>query len=204
MENNEGFRAIVQQTKAQLTILGTFVALFWLVEIVDGLLFRGGLDFFGVRPRTVSGLWGILFGPFLHANIGHVLANTLPFLILGWFVMLQGIGTFFLVTLSTAVISGLGIWLIGPSGSVHIGASGLVFGYFGYLLLRGYFERSFASLAWSGFVILLYGGMIWGVFPQTRGVSWQAHLFGFIGGGLVAYRLAGRKAAPERPEHDLV
>jgi membrane associated rhomboid family serine protease len=94
-----------------------------------------------------------------------------------------------IVSIVTVIISGLGIWLIAPSNTVHLGASGLIFGYFGYLLLRSYFERSLSSILWSVLVLFLYGGMIWGVLPQQVGISWQSHLFGFIGGGLAAYGL---------------
>ena len=192
MNDNEKINDIGRTLKTQATILGALVALFWAVELVDWIIFRGALDRFGVRPRTVVGLWGILFAPFLHAGFTHLLANTVPFLVLGWFVMVRRLQDFLSVTVITAVISGLGIWLTGASHSVHIGASGLIFGYFGFLLLRGYFERSLSSILWSVFVVFLYGGMLWGVLPRGMGISWQAHLFGFIGGGLAAYLLTER------------
>jgi membrane associated rhomboid family serine protease len=149
----------------------------------------------GVWPRTAVGLWGILLAPVLHAGFGHVMANTVPFLVLGWFVMVRRMRDFFIVSVITILISGLGIWLIAPANTVHLGASGLIFGYFGYLLLRGYFERSLSSIFWSILVLFLYGGMIWGVLPQRIGVSWQSHLFGFIGGGLAAFWLTQRRTA---------
>lgn len=179
--------ALGRHLRMQLTILGGIIGVLWLLEIIDWLIFRGALDSLGVRPRTLIGLEGILFGPFLHAGFAHLLANTIPFLILGWLVMVRGIRQFFAITGIIMVISGLGIWLIGPNGSVHIGVSGIIFGYFGYLLLRGYFERTLSAILWSVLVIFLYGGMLWGVLPRGLGISWQAHLFGFIGGGLAAY-----------------
>ena len=182
-----------QILRVQAVILGSFVLAFWVIEVLDWVIFRGALDRFGVRPRSISGLWGILFGPFLHVGFGHVLANTIPFLVLGWFVMIRRLRDFVLVTAIAAAVSGLGIWLIGPSRSIHLGASGLVFGYFGFLLLRGYYERRLSSILWSIAVVALYGGMLWGVLPQQAGVSWQAHLFGFIGGGLAAYLLADKR-----------
>ncbi|MCP4425185.1 MAG: rhomboid family intramembrane serine protease [Chloroflexi bacterium] len=199
MEENNTLQAIRGALKAQAIILGGFVAFLWLLEAVDWLIFRGALDKFGVWPRTAVGLWGILLGPLLHAGFGHLAANTVPFLVLGWFVMMRRLGDFFTVTAVTAVVSGLGIWLIAPSNTVHLGASGLIFGYFGFLLLRGYFERSFSSIAWSILVVFLYGGMVWGVLPQRVGISWQAHLFGFIGGGLAAYLMTRRKTAVAPP-----
>ncbi|GAB4266635.1 MAG: rhomboid family intramembrane serine protease [Candidatus Promineifilaceae bacterium] len=187
-EKNEFGEAL----KIQGTILGGFVVSFWFLEIADRFLFHGSLDALGIRPRTVDGLWGILFGPFLHLGFAHVLANTAPFVVLGWFVMLRRLSDFVWVTAVAGIISGLGTWLIGPANSVHIGASGIIFGYFGFLVMRGYFERSFSSIMWAIVVIFLYGGLIWGVLPQDNGVSWQGHLFGFIGGGVAANWLANR------------
>lgn len=199
--NDHSLEQIGTNLKGQLFILGSFLLVFWGLEAIDWVL-GGFLDGFGVIPRTSVGLRGIIFGPFLHGGFGHLMANTVPFLVLGWFVLLDSIKTFVNVTLITAVISGLGIWLIAPANSVHIGASGLIFGYFGFLLLRGYFERSFSSIAWSLLVALVYGGLIWGVLPQGVGISWQAHLFGFIGGGAAAYWLTDLKR--EQLLHDSI
>lgn len=197
MSTNEiSLQQIGTSLKSQIAILGTFILIFWGLEGIDWVL-GGFLDNFGVIPRTAVGLRGIVFGPFLHGGFGHLMANTVPFLVLGWFVLLSNVKTFVNVTVITAVISGLGIWLIAPSNSVHIGASGLIFGYFGFLLLRGYFERSVSSIAWSLLVAVFYGGLIWGVLPQEVGISWQAHLFGFIGGGLAAYWLTDLKLEQE-------
>jgi membrane associated rhomboid family serine protease len=121
-----------------------------------------------------------------------LIANTIPFFILGWFVMLQETSDFFVVTAITMLVSGLGVWLFGSAG-LHVGASGLIFGYLGFLLLRGYFERNFPSILLSIIVGVLYGGAIWGVLPTQPGVSWEGHLFGFIGGILAARLLARRK-----------
>jgi membrane associated rhomboid family serine protease len=153
---------------------------------------------YGIIPRRVIGLRGILFSPFLHGNFPHLIANTVPFLTLGWLVMLRRTSDFWIVTAIAAFIGGLGTWLIAPSFSIHIGASGIVFGYLGLLLSRGYFERNFGSMALSVTVGVLYGGLLWGVLPQQPGISWQGHLFGFIG-GVVAARIL---AAPKPPKAD--
>lgn len=194
MNNEVRMQEIGQSLKAQAMVLGAFVLAFWLLEIIDAVILGQSLNGLGVRPRTLDGLWGILLAPFLHGNFAHLMANTLPFVVLGWFVMMQSMSHFWIVTLVTAVVSGLGMWLFGGNGSVHIGASGLIFGYFGFLLLRGYFERSASAILWAIVVVMLYGGMIWGVLPGRLGISWQAHLFGFIGGGLAAHLLARRPA----------
>jgi membrane associated rhomboid family serine protease len=182
--------ALGRTLRSQLIILGTFVLLFWFLELLDSLLLHGGLDALGVQPRTLVGLRGIIFMPFLHDGFGHVLANTVPFIVLGWLVMVRRTADFFVVTAITVLVSGLGVWIFGGNGSVHIGASGLIFGYFGFLLLRAYFERSLPAIAVAVVVGVLYGGLIWGVLPMQLGVSWQAHLFGFIGGVLAAYWLS--------------
>lgn len=185
-------KALARELKTQATILGGFVAIFWVLEIVDLLVFAGRLNFYGIIPRQPIGLRGILFAPFLHGGLAHLIANTIPFVILGWFVMLQETTDFFIVTAITMLVSGLGIWLFGAPNSIHIGASSLIFGYLGFLLLRGYFQRSFLSILLSVIVGFLYGGLILGVLPSQPGISWEGHLFGFIGGVLAA-RVIGRR-----------
>ncbi len=197
MGNKERLQVAGQQFKQQIIFLGSIIFIFWVLELFDWFLFNSWLDSFGIVPRTTTGLRGIFLGPFLHVGFAHVAANTWPFLILGWFVLLRGVRLFVNVSLVTAVISGLGTWLIGPANSVHIGASGLIFGYFGYLLLRGYFERSWSSVIGSIFIGFLYGGMLFGVLPGEVGISWQAHLFGFIGGILAAYLMTNTKSSEE-------
>ena len=182
-----------QEIKTQAIILATFVAIFWLLEILDQFVFRGSLDIFGIIPHQVIGLRGILFAPFLHGDFSHLIANTVPFLILGWLVMLQETSDFFVVTGLTMLVGGLGVWLFAAPGSIHIGASILIFGYLGFLLLRGYFQRNIPSILLSILVFLLYGGTIWGVLPSRPGISWQGHLFGFLGGVLAAKLIATEK-----------
>lgn len=188
--SNQEAKLLARELKTQATILGVFVAIFWIVELVDLFFFGGWLDSFGIMPRNLVGLRGILFAPFLHGGLPHLIANTIPFIILGWFVMLQEISDFFIVTAITMLVSGVGIWLIGAPG-LHIGASSLIFGYLGFLLLRGYFQRNLPSILLSVTVAILYGGLVWGVLPSQPGVSWTGHLFGFIG-GILAARLIGR------------
>lgn len=112
-------------------------------------------------------------------------ANTVPFLVLGWLVMLRNTKDFWVVSVVSALVSGLGTWLFGRS-AYHIGASGMIFGYFGYLLFRGYFERSITAIAISLLVIFAYGSMIYGILPSSHWISWEGHLFGFIGGAIAA------------------
>ncbi|MCU0532968.1 MAG: rhomboid family intramembrane serine protease [Hydrococcus sp. Prado102] len=185
--------AITRELKTQATILGSLVSTFWVVEILDRFVFRNQLDIFGIIPRHFVGLRGILFAPFLHGGFPHLIANTVPFLVLGWLVMLQETSDFFIVTLFTMVVGGLGVWLFAAPGSVHIGASILIFGYLGFLLFRGYFQRNLPSIALSIIVGVMYGGLVWGVLPTDPRISWQGHLFGFLGGVLAASAIAKEK-----------
>lgn len=186
-------KTIFQELKSHAWILGGLVVLLWGVQIVNAWLFNGQLTRYGIQPRQWSGLWGILLAPLLHGSFQHLMTNTIPLLTLGWLILLQETGDFLIVTVIAAIVSGLGTWITGAPWSVHIGASGVVFGYFGYLLLRGYFERSSVSILLSLLVVGLYGGMILGILPNQPGISWQGHLFGFVGGGVAARLLAKRQ-----------
>ena len=191
-------RAVGRRLKSQAIVLGGFIAVIWLVESGDWLVWKGALDGYGIRPRELAGLWGILFAPFLHGDFGHVAANTVPFVVLGWLVALRRISDFFLVSAAIMLIGGLAVWLIGPAHSVHIGASGLVFGYLGFLLLRGYFERSPVAILVAIVVGVVYAGVLPGLLPGQPGISWQGHLFGFAA-GIIAARLLARRKSPGAP-----
>jgi membrane associated rhomboid family serine protease len=185
-------RGLVGELKQQLSLLGTLVAIMWVAEVVDQWVLGRQLDLLGIIPRTTIGLRGIVLAPFLHGGFAHLIGNTIPFLMLGWLIMLRETSDFVQVTLVVGLASGLGTWLLGSSGS-HIGASGVIFGYLGYLLLRGFFERRLGSISLSLLVGTLYGSMIWGILPLQRGISWEGHLFGFLGGVLAARILSVRR-----------
>ncbi|MGL5834168.1 MAG: rhomboid family intramembrane serine protease [Waterburya sp.] len=177
----------------EFKILIAAVTIFWVVEIADQLVFHGSLDNYGIQPHSIGGLRGIVFAPFLHGGFPHLIANTIPFITLGWLTMIQATSDFYIASIMSAVIGGAGVWLFGSSQSVHIGASILIYGYLGFLLLRGYFQKNFPSIALSIFVAIAYGGFIAGVFPSQMGVSWQGHLFGFMGGAIAAKMVAQEK-----------
>jgi membrane associated rhomboid family serine protease len=186
--NHSETKGIAREFIAHCSILGTGVVLAWGVEIIDFFL-GGNLNRFGILPRNGSGLLGILFAPLLHGDFAHLISNTVPFIALGWLVMVRRTSDFFVVTAIALLLGGLGTWLFGAPG-YHIGASGLIFGYLGFLLLRGYFERSVFSILFSVFVGVVYGGLLWGVLPNQVGISWEGHLFGFLGGVAAAKILA--------------
>lgn len=174
-------KQVTRSLKAQVTTLGTTMGAFWVTFVVNTML-GGALNQFGIIPRTEVGLRGILFAPFLHGNLNHLIANTIPFLALGWMVMLRDARHFLPVTLFSMLGAGLMAWTLGAPGSVHIGASGVVFGYLGFLLLAGVYTRSFWSIVLSLVTAGLWGGLILGIAPGQAGISWQAHLGGFLGG----------------------
>lgn len=167
------------------------VAIMWVVEVIDTIA-NGRLDRQGIEPRQLSGLDGIVFAPFLHSGFGHLIANTVPFVLLGGAIALGATQRFLRVMVIVAVIGGLGTWLTGPSNTIHIGASGLVFGFLTYLMARGIFARNVWYLLGGVVTFMVYGGVLWGLLPAP-GISWQGHLFGAIGGVVAAYLLhAGR------------
>jgi membrane associated rhomboid family serine protease len=181
-----------------LLLVVAMAALMWMTEIVDQIGF-GDLDRYGIDPRDVDGLGEILAAPFLHAGFGHLISNTVPFLAMGAAIALGGLVRVALVTLVIALVSGFGTWLIASSNSVHLGASGVVFGYATYLVARGLLSRRLVELGVGALVIGVWGiGLLQGLLPQER-ISWQAHLFGAIGGVIAAglfSRRGNRAPAP--------
>jgi membrane associated rhomboid family serine protease len=167
--------------KSQAKILGIALAAMYIMFVATWLT-HGALLSLGIIPRNVIGLRGILFAPFLHGSLGHLLANSIPFAILGWLVMLRDSRHFTYVTVVAMIASGALAWLIGASGSVHVGASGVIFGYLGFLIFSGWYTRSLGSVLLSILAVVFWGGLIFGVLPGHPGISWQAHLGGFIGG----------------------
>ena len=188
--------------KTGAVTIATFVALLYVIELLD-VLSGHRLEMHGIRPLEADGLSGILFAPLLHANWGHLVANTVPALVLGFLVTLAGLARFFWATAIIWILGGFGTWLIGGIGqcnqatSNHIGASGLIFGWFTFLLVFGWLTRHIWQIVASVAVFVIYGGILWGAMPilhQCGGVSWQGHLSGAVAGVLAAYWLS----SPER------
>ncbi len=184
--------------------IGCFVALLYLIELIDQLT-RHSLDNNGIRPLEVDGLWGILYAPVLHASWQHLIANTVPALILGFLMTLAGLGRFVAATAIVWILGGFGTWLIGNIGAPpgvetnHIGASGLIFGWLTFLVVFGFFTRKIWEIVVGVVVLLVYGSVLLGVLPGTFGVSWQGHLSGAVAGVVAAYLLSG----PERKARQL-
>ena len=176
--------------RASLLLLIGLVVTIWAVELVN-VLMGHGLAVYGIVPRKVIGLRGIPLSPFLHGSIQHTLSNTVPLLVLGGFIAFQGRGALLRVSALVIAVGGAGVWVAGRP-AIHIGASGLVFGLFGYLVARGWYNRSIVSVLVALAVIVLYWGMLFGVLPTAGFVSWEGHLFGLIA-GILAARLARPK-----------
>jgi membrane associated rhomboid family serine protease len=187
--------APVHPVRRALTLWGALAALLWAVLAAD-LVLPAHLTAWGITPRTLDGLVpGVLAAPFLHADAAHLAANTVPLVVMGvicalrdWRGMWAALGT-------SLVVSGLGVWLISPANSVTVGASGVVFGLFGYLLARGIFMRRIGDFLIAALIFVVYGSLIWGVLPTSPYISWQAHLFGFLGGIAAAIGVARSRRA---------
>ena len=182
-----------------LLVVGSFVLVLYIIEIINALMLRSLNGTFGLRPRSPDGLLDILTFPLLHANLAHLLSNTLPLVIFGFLVLLSGRRVFFTTLALSWLVSGAVVWLIGGF-NITVGASGLVFGLFAFLLVRGFFNRNWWQILLSVVLFLTYGGILFGILPTVAGyVSWQAHLGGAIGGVLAALLLSIPRAGMMRP-----
>ena len=173
------------------TIL-VILLIFWIVEIINTIV---GHKFgtFGILPRNVVGLRGIILSPFIHHGIPHLILNSIPFVILGTIVIIRGVGQFFQISVFIIMIGGIGVWIFGRT-ALHAGASGLIFGYFGFLVAAGWYEKKIVSILIAVAVLFLYGGAIFsGIMPTQRFVSWEGHLFGLLAGILTAKMLVKKK-----------
>src|SRR3954447_2908613 len=178
-----------------LVLIGSLVLIMWVLEVIDQVFSGADLEQYGIRPHNApDGLVGVVTAPFLHAGFGHLIGNTVPFLVLGAVIALSGLARVVSATLIVALVGGLGVWLFAPTGTDHIGASGIVFGYAAYLIARGIFSRNMLHLGVGIVVVAIYGStLLFGLAPRD-GISWQGHLFGAIGGIVAAWALDSRKA----------
>ncbi|MBF6620836.1 MAG: rhomboid family intramembrane serine protease [Patulibacter sp.] len=184
-----------------LMLVAGMVLLMWIVEVIDAIADQR-LDQFGIVPRQIDGLDGIVFSPFLHSGFGHLLANTVPFLILGAVIALNGAVRVLQVTVIVGLVAGIGTWLFAGSNTVTVGASGIVMGYATYLVSRGVFSRRAFELIVGVVIAVVWGGMVLTSLTPTEGVSWQAHLFGAIGGVVAAWMLTADRPAAEAARRD--
>jgi membrane associated rhomboid family serine protease len=177
----------IQQTQLNADILISIVAILWGVFFIS-LALNHRLLWLGIIPRHLQGLPGIFFSPFLHANFNHLFYNTIPLLVLSDFLLIHGLTYYLIITLSITVISGFLIWLFAKPG-IHIGASGVITGYWAVLVSDIYQQGSFMAIALGLTSLYAFAGIFFGIFPKDRGVSWEGHLFGLLAGVLMSFVL---------------
>lgn len=173
------------------------VAVMWILELIDQMT-RNSLDQFGIQPRQVGELGDIFLAPWLHFGWAHIASNSVPFLVLGVLIYLSGAMRWVVTLLVTIVVSGITVWLFSPPNSLTLGASGIVFGFLTYVLTRGLFTKKLGQIVIAIVILVLYGGVLWGVLPTQSGVSWQGHLGGAVGGVLAAWIMHSKRARNSR------
>ncbi|MFF3685819.1 rhomboid family intramembrane serine protease [Streptomyces sp. NPDC002187] len=184
-------RSGTERAKTAGIVMVAWVALLWALEAID-IATGHALDPYGVTPRDLSELRDIVPSAFLHDGFGHVAANTVPLLVLGFLAALRGIRRFAGVVAMIILTAGLGVWLTSPGDTVSLGASGVVFGLFGYVVVRGFVDRDAVDVVVGLLIAAFYGSILWGVLPTDAGISWQAHLFGLLGGVGAAFAFRRR------------
>ncbi len=175
------------------------VGICWLVFAANNLLWSGQLSQYGIVPRRVGGLPGIIWAPFLHGSLKHLAANTVPLLIFGGILCYRSRSEFAVIALAGTLLVGTLTWVFARNAS-HIGASGLIFCFFGYLASLAYFQRTFGTLVLSAVCILGYGGMLKGLLPGAPGISWESHVAGFLAGIALAWGASKLKPTPREAD----
>lgn len=181
---NELYSFIVQSKIYIFPWLGALGVL-WVFNIFNWMI-GSRLNVLGIYPRHFFGLIGIAFSPLLHQDFNHLLFNSIPLFVLGLALLAKGPATFFWVTLVVTVIGGLAVWLLGRR-ALHIGSSGIVSGYFGYILVTAYLQPGFTSILLATLVLYYFGSIFLGIFPQEEKISWESHLLGFLSGISAAF-----------------
>lgn len=176
---------IVSMVKQNTMFVLMLLSFLWIFNIINWTLFRSRLNVLGIYPRTVHGLVGIIFSPFLHGNFNHLFFNTIPLFMLLNFVLIGGMKEFYCISLTIMGVSGLAVWLLGRR-AFHIGASSLIMGYWGYLLANAYQHPTAYSFILALVTLYYFGGLVLSLFPTQERVSWEGHLFGALAGIVAA------------------
>lgn len=196
---NESWSALRKDVVRAFVVPAAIAVVLIVIEGINTLLLHR-LNVFGVAPRTGFGLVGLVAMPLLHGGFDHVLGNGATLLLFGpTLLLMRPKGEFARVTVVAAITGALCAWLLGASGSHHVGYSGVLFGYFGHLIAIGFFERKFGSILLSLVFGAIYGVMVFGVLPGQTGISWEGHLGGFLGGLATAAWAARRSRQPPKP-----
>lgn len=191
MNNPNRMQAFLRRAAA----LAAFVALLWALQIVNWISGYGLNPAFGLIPRHVAGMDGIVAMPLLHGSFAHLIGNTPPLLVMGGLLIATATRALWAVNMMVIALGGGMVWILG-SPAIHVGASGLIFGWFGFLIARGLVDRSPVTLGAAAVIGGLYGSLLWGVLPGQPGVSWEAHLFGALAGVVAALVLRSPVHAP--------
>jgi len=178
-------------------VMAIVLAGLWLIEGIDTIS-NHALDAFGIRPWNLVGLDGIVFAPLLHVSFAHLAANSVPLFVLGTALWASGLRQWIWATVTGWITSGIFAWLLTPIHYVVIGASGVIFGWITYLIVRGFLSRRWSHIILGLVVAFAYGSVLLGVFPMSTGVSWQGHLGGAVGGILAAWLLFRRERKRQR------
>lgn len=184
---NQNYQTVFAHAQAELPFMGYLLLAVWALNIVNWAL-RSPLNLLGIYPRSLWGLLGIVLSPLLHANFNHLFFNSIPFFALGMFLLALGQGLFIAVTIVIALAQGLLVWLFGRK-YIHIGASGLISGYFGFLLGLAYLQPTIVSLMLAVVTLYYFGSIMFGILPTAERVSWESHLSGMLCGIALVYVL---------------
>jgi membrane associated rhomboid family serine protease len=179
---------IISQTQNNFKILGVILLIPWIFFFISHFIYKRIL-LLGIIPRHIRGLAGILCAPLLHANFNHIFFNSIPLLVLSNFILIDGLHYYLLVTLFITVLSGLAIWCFAIPG-LHIGASALITGYWGFLICNIYQQGTLTTIILGLVSLYYFAGIFFGIFPREKGVSWQGHLFGLLAGIATSYILS--------------
>ncbi|MEC5200101.1 membrane associated rhomboid family serine protease [Arthrobacter sp. PL16] len=186
---------LVRRAQTGLITVVALVAVMWAAFLLNALLGNQLVRTLGIAPRRVDGLDGVVFAPLLHGGVEHLASNSFPLLVLGFLAFLEGARRFAVALGSSWLASGVGTWVFG--GGLTIGASGVVFGLFTYLVTRGFYNRDWKQILLAVILFAAYGSILWGVLPTVgSNISWQAHLFGALGGVLAAFLLKRKRSVP--------
>ena len=170
----------INYMKDSIRIILILIITIWVVEIINIVTHRFFLQY-GILPRSIDGIFGIILHPFIHGSIQHIMSNSIPLFVLGFIVAIEGKFEFFKITLFIIIVGGFLLWLFGRN-SYHIGASLLIFGYFGFVIVNAFHKKTASSIFAALITIFLYGGLIYGLIPVNSHISWEGHLFGLIAG----------------------
>jgi membrane associated rhomboid family serine protease len=188
--------AMIAEARKALWVMVSFLAILWIVQIFNAIAsYQLSFDY-GLRARDVGSLPEIFSSPFLHFSWGHIESNSGPLFIFGFLAAYRGVKKFLAVTVLIILVSGLGAWFVEPVNTVGAGASGVVLGYFGYVIVRGLFDRHLIDIVIGFVMALCFAYQFAALLPGQAGIGWEAHLFGFAGGVVGGWTFRDRRPKP--------